>query len=185
MVTTTPEKAPTPGLIEIRIDKVGQLFNSFDPSPFQARDLDDNAEEFIVGWAREFRSNESLHIVVHLPADQCLTEGARTLASAVAQHFSYRAGVLKRELSELFRTGRRHLVVGLVIFAACHAAAQLLNSLLPEDPIAEGVEQGLVIIGWVANWKPFEMLIYDWWPLRRRIRLFQRLAQAQIDVKAA
>jgi hypothetical protein len=172
------------GVIEIRLNSVGQLFNSFDPSPFQGRDIDDAAEEFIVGWAREFRGGEQLRIVVHLPPDQCETAGARSLAASVAQHFEYRTGVMRRELSELFRQGRLYLMVGLSIFVVCHVLAEIIRSAFPENTFAKGVEQGLIIIGWVANWKPFELLIYDWWPLRRRIRLFQRLAAADIEVKA-
>jgi hypothetical protein len=38
--------------IEIRIEDISQLFHS-DPFPFRERDLDKDAEEFIVGWARE------------------------------------------------------------------------------------------------------------------------------------
>lgn len=171
-----------PGRIEVRIGTVSQLFNSLDPSPFQERDLDDRAEEFIVGWAREYSSGRKLRIIVHLPKEQCETEGGRTLAASVAQHFDYRAGVMRRELAELFRSGRRYLVVGLSIFVVCHVLAQLVHDAFPENPFAAGVEQGLIIIGWVANWKPFELLIYDWWPLRRRIRLFQRLAAADIEV---
>jgi hypothetical protein len=182
---TPPDNSPKPGVIEIRINSVNQLFNSFDPSPFQARDLDDNAEEFIVGWAREFHSSEKLRIVVHLPKEQCETDGVKTLASSVAQHFDYRAEVMKRELSELFRSGRRYLLVGLSIFAACHLLAEVVRNAFPDNTFAEGVEQGLIIIGWVANWKPFELLLYDWWPLRRRIRLYQRLAKADIEVRAA
>jgi hypothetical protein len=174
-----------PGVIEINLNTVGQLFNSFDPSPFQERDLDDNAEEFIVGWAREFRRDASLRILVHLPREQCETKGARTLAPAVTQHFEYRAGVMKRELSELFRSGRLYLAVGLSIFVACLVAAQILRGAFPGNAIADAFEQGLIIIGWVANWKPFELLLYDWWPLRRRIALYQRLAKAEIEVKPA
>jgi hypothetical protein len=40
--------------IEVFVDRIEQLFNSMDPSPFQERDLDDDAEEFIVSWAQEF-----------------------------------------------------------------------------------------------------------------------------------
>ncbi|MDP3736939.1 MAG: hypothetical protein Q8R02_06090 [Hyphomonadaceae bacterium] len=176
---------PSPGQIEIRINSVAQLFNSFDPSPFQERDLDDNAEEFIVGSALEFHRNEKLRIIVHMPARECLSEGAKGLASAVAKHFDYRVGVMKRELAELFRAGRRYLLVGVSIFAACHVLAEVIRNAFPGDTFAEGVEQGLIIIGWVANWKPFDILLYDWWPLRRRIRLFQRLAEAEIEVRPA
>jgi hypothetical protein len=174
-----------PGVIEIRLNTVGQLFNSFDPSPFQERDLDDNAEEFIVGWAREFHRDEKLRIVVHLPKQECETEGARTLASAMSQHFTYRADVMRRELSELFRSGRLYLFVGISIFIVCLVLAQVLRGAFPGNAIAGAFEQGLIIIGWVANWKPFELLLYDWWPLRRRIRLFERLAKADIEVRPA
>jgi hypothetical protein len=38
--------------IEVFVDRIEQLFNSMDPSPFHERDLDDDAEEFIVGKKR-------------------------------------------------------------------------------------------------------------------------------------
>ena len=172
----------TPGVIEIRIKSVNQLLNSFDPSPFQERDIDDDAEEFIVGSAIESRHAETFRIVVQMPVEECESEGARGLASAVAKHFGYRVRVMKRELSELFRSGRLYLAVGLSIFAFCTLLAQLLRQAFPDNALADGVEQGLIIIGWVANWKPVEILLYDWWPLRRRIRLFQRLASADVKV---
>jgi hypothetical protein len=39
--------------IEVRVHEVGQLFNSLDPSPLAERDLDDDAEAYLIGWARE------------------------------------------------------------------------------------------------------------------------------------
>lgn len=40
--------------IEIRLHNLNQLFNSIDPSPFHEKDLDHDAEEFIVGGCRSF-----------------------------------------------------------------------------------------------------------------------------------
>lgn len=37
--------------IEVQIDRIGNLFNSLAPSPSGSRDLNDDAEEFIVDWA--------------------------------------------------------------------------------------------------------------------------------------
>ena len=53
-------------VIEIRLDNIHQLFNSMDPSPFHERDLDHDAEEFIVSWAQEYPVNEPLRLVIHL-----------------------------------------------------------------------------------------------------------------------
>ena len=59
--------------IEVFVDRIEQLFNSMDPSPFHERDLDDDAEEFIVSWAQEFPRRDPVSLVVHvnqLPAQR-------------------------------------------------------------------------------------------------------------------
>jgi len=43
----------TEDLIELRVDEIAQLFHTQVPIPFRERDLAREAEEFIVGWARE------------------------------------------------------------------------------------------------------------------------------------
>jgi len=53
-------------IIEIRLAELNQIFNRMDPSPFQDKDLDPKAEEFIVGWAREVSRNAPLALSVHL-----------------------------------------------------------------------------------------------------------------------
>ena len=30
------------------------------------------------------------------------------------------------------------------------------------------VEESLLIFGWVANWRPIEIFLYEWWPVVRR-----------------
>ena len=46
--------------IEISLSRLGQLFNSFDPSPFHERDLDQDAEEYIIGSAEEMPRHRPL-----------------------------------------------------------------------------------------------------------------------------
>ena len=42
-------------------------FHTLDPFPFRDRDLDREAEEYIVGWARELPLTQSIKIVIHFP----------------------------------------------------------------------------------------------------------------------
>ncbi len=46
-------------LIELRVENTAQLFHTLDPFPFRERDLDREAEEFIVGWAQELPGSAS------------------------------------------------------------------------------------------------------------------------------
>lgn len=41
-------------VIQIKLDRIEQLFNSLDPTPFVGRDLDPAADDFIEEWASEF-----------------------------------------------------------------------------------------------------------------------------------
>ena len=54
MPDTIADGSPEPAAaIEIRLSRAQQLFNSLDPSPFHERDLDQDAEEYIVDSADE------------------------------------------------------------------------------------------------------------------------------------
>jgi hypothetical protein len=45
--------------------KTAQLFHSLDPYPFRDRDLDKDAEDDIVAWARELDRSQPIAIGVH------------------------------------------------------------------------------------------------------------------------
>jgi hypothetical protein len=47
------------------------------------------------------------------------------------------------------------------------------------------VDQGLLILGWVAMWRPIEVLLYDWWPLSRRGIVLRRLTAIPVEIRAA
>src|SRR6266404_48850 len=107
------QPATSANAIELRIEEIAQLFHSLDPFPFRERDLDKDAEEFIVGWARELPTDKSLRIVVHLPEAQASTPEAHEVEAALTQYFDYRARSIELDLRELFRIGRRAMAVGL------------------------------------------------------------------------
>jgi hypothetical protein len=98
-------------VIEIRVDAIAQLFHTLDPFPFREKDLDREAEEYIVGWAREL-PDQPFRLVVHFPDDELQTDLARYLAEALSKYFASRAVVIQRDLNELFRIGRRSLAIG-------------------------------------------------------------------------
>ena len=167
--------------IELRLRELAQLFDSFDPAPFHEKDLDRDAEEFIVSWAREFPADAPLVFRLHLPPDQRRHEPERTVQDAVANYFAYRAGIARLEVRRTLQQGRATLGVGVVFLIAC----MVLRSLLRQNPHGEWlrfVEEGLLIMGWVAMWRPLELLLYEWWPQLRRKRTYDNLARMRVEV---
>ena len=171
------------GPIAVRISNVSQLFNSLDPFPFQERDLDKNAEEFIVGWARELPRDQPIHIVLHLPAAEKAKPECKDVGAALQRYFNYRADVMQRDLNELFRTGRLSLLIGMAVLAVGLLATQFITGRLGESQLARYFQEGLIIMSWVANWKPMETFLYDWWPVARTRNLYRRLAKATVEMR--
>ncbi len=182
MNQSTPKTPAAANVIEVRIDTIAQLFHTLDPYPFRERDLDKDAEEFIVGWARELPRDQPLTIVVHLPDAECALPAAQELGPALQRYFEGRSDRIGLELKELLRVGRRSLAIGLSVLALSLLASQTLRRLAPPT-IGRLIEESLLIFGWVANWRPIEIFLYEWWPITRRRDLFRRLATARVELR--
>lgn len=167
---------PNCQVIEVHVAELNQLFNAIDPAPFQERDLDPDAEEFIVGWAREVPADAQLALVVHLDRPAGLPEEPAILRDAIREFFSQRAQASKRRLRQLFRRGRTSLVIGITFLALSLLLGDVLARLLGPRRISEILRESLLIGGWVAMWRPMEVFLYDWWPIRADARLADRLS---------
>jgi ABC-type spermidine/putrescine transport system permease subunit I len=170
--------------IAVRARTIGQLFNTFDPSPFREKDLDGGVEQFLVGWVRELPPGTPFRIVVHLPAEEAAKPEGAEIAAAFAHYFRDRVEVSTQELRELLRIGWRSLLIGIVVLVACLIASQVAAKAIANATVSRVVEESLIIVGWVANWRPIEIYLYDWWPIMRRVRLYRRIAAAHVRVKA-
>jgi hypothetical protein len=176
--------SPPPYLIEVKVAELHQLFNSMDPSPFHERDLDDDAELFIVNWAQECPSRAALKLLVHLgkvPHD--VSDPQAMIAESVRHYFEYRADMIRREFRQLMKEGRISLVIGVTFLALCEAIAQSLPATL--GTWHGMLRQGLTIIGWVAMWRPLEIYLYRWWPVLRRERVYRNLSVMEVEVKSS
>ncbi len=173
---------PASSVIEVRVAELRQLFNAIDPSPFRERDLDPRAEAFIVDWARELPRGAPLALLVHLERACGRDDEPAMLADAVHEYFTQRASESRRRLRELFHRGRISLVIALVFLTLAMAASDLVAA-LTEGRFAAVVSEGLIIGGWVAMWRPLEVFLYDWWPVRADVRLFERLSTMPVAIE--
>lgn len=168
--------------IEIRLTRLQQLFNSLDPSPFHEKDLDADAEDYIVGWVNEFALPHPLKLVIHLPAGEAGLAEAESLQDAIHNYFAYRVAETRRRLRFLLREGRTALFIGLIFLFACMSARQLAVALGP-GTISEIMSEGLLILGWVAMWRPLQILLYEWWPIRHHGRVYAKLAEMPVGIR--
>ncbi|WP_143044836.1 hypothetical protein [Variovorax sp. YR216] len=169
-------------VLELHVAELRQLFNSMDPAPFRERDLDPAAEAYIVDWAREIKGSRPLALRVHVDNGAARPEDAAMLREAVDQYFRQREKATRRRLSQLFRVGRISLLIGLVFLGAALAVSEAAGVLFHKERYAKLVQESLVIGGWVALWRPMEIFLYDWWPIRSEVRLYERLGSIDVSL---
>ena len=166
--------------VELNLRDLEQFFNTMDPSPFHEKDLDDNVEEFIVSWAKEYPLEEPVRLVVHLQnAPELGTHSKEVIERAVHHYFGYKAELSRRELRQLFRAGRISLLIGLTFLALCPSAAEALAT--QRIPGTYILAESLQIAGWVAMWHPMEVYLYGWWRLRRNGRIYRKLSTIPVE----
>jgi hypothetical protein len=187
MTTLEPSVAGDPippgcEIIEVRVAELRRLFHSIDPAPFRDRDLDPEVEEFIVDWSREVPSSKPLALRVRLDRPPEAPDEADVLRDAIHQFFARRATSTRGRLRRLFRMGRISLAIGLAVLTAFATAAQVVTRQTTAGGLGQVLHESLLIGGWVAMWRPLEVFLYDWWPIRAEARLFDRLATMPVQI---
>ena len=76
-------------------------------------------------------------------------------------------------------------MIGLAALAAAIAIAlgDFLAALMKGSRIGEIARESLTIGGWVSMWRPLEVFLYDWLPIRNEARLSDRLAAMPVRIR--
>ena len=165
--------------VSIHVRDLAQLFNSLDPSPFWDRDLDRNAAVFIEEEFSDKRSADLWHLNVHVHEGATL---AGDLQAAIENYYERLASTARRELREHLLLGQLALLGGIAVFLSCMGVRELLRSTWHELPRI--LDEGLIILAWLALWRPAEVLAYEWVPLYRKRRLYERLGSIRVAVRS-
>ena len=184
-VRVVPSSAPRPPdsrSIEVTVETPARLFHELDPSPLVGRDLDEQVEAYILACARELNAVDYA-LVLHVPAGEMPAENeAAALSDAIRAYFRYRRDEEARKLQSLMRDGRQALAIGVAFLFVCGLLGWIaLRELAP--PLGTFLDEGLLIIGWVALWRPLEILLYDWRPIRRERRVLDALGRMPIEFR--
>ena len=168
--------------IDLKVRHSRQLFDTRDPAPFHERDLDADAVDYLLASTQEIPRKQPLAVVVRISEDPEPRLAPDVIVEAVRGHFIYEGEQVERRLREHVRRGQMILGIGLMVLVVCLTLAQLTAS-LPTGHLREILREGLVITGWVAMWRPLEVLLYDWWPLIDERRQVRRILAAPVSIR--
>lgn len=166
--------------IDLRIQRLDQLFDSLDPAPFHDKAIDRDADAYLRESAGEHSPREPLILVLHAPA--ALAAHLDDIARAIHAHFALALAQAVRRHHHRRRIGRIALTVGFAILAAALLLRRGVEML--GGSIGDVLAEGLLILAWVALWRPLESITFDSWESREERRLLAALATVPVRFAA-
>ena len=155
-----PATPPTAHTLRLDIVSVDGLLDCAG-SPLAAPHLHPEVAAMLLSKADQAPRRAALRVAFSVPAAD-LGRTQEVHAATVAQ-FTRAQEEAQRQLHSIFRNGRVAAATGLLFII-----------------VLKAISESLTIFAWVAMWRPAELLLYEHWPVRRRRRLAQRLAQAEV-----
>jgi hypothetical protein len=164
--------------IDVSLASFEELFDRRDPAPFRQRDLDQGLIEYLTDSAEDLARRPHFKIVFWMVHPTERTE----VEHAVRGQFGYLLERLRRHRRTEVRVGHVALFLAVLLLAALLFTSQLVLQVV-HGTVGAILREGLVILGWVAMWRPTEILLYDTVPFRRRRRLLSNLLAAPVELR--
>jgi hypothetical protein len=164
--------------VDVKISNFEQLFDNRDPAPFRERDLDPGLAEYLRDASEDLAGKEQFRVVFWLdePCPQ------RAIEQALRAHFEDELERIRRRRRRHRRIGQVALLLAVVLIGVLVWLSIVFTTLLP-GPFGAVLREGLVISSWVVMWRPVEVLIHDWIPVRHERKTLTRLLEAPIEVR--
>lgn len=165
-------------VIDIRIQRITQLYESLDPSPLYEKTLSHAVANYIVDCAGEHGPDEPLRLMVHISMPIRAYE--IEITRAIHTHFQAQHAQCIRRYRRRMRQGMRFLLTGLTVLGTTLLVRALLVN-PGNSKILVAINEGLLIVGWVAMWRPIEVLLFERVENHQNMALFDRLSRVDVD----
>jgi hypothetical protein len=169
-----------PAKIVLYLHSVDDIFSKMAGPLNCDRLLNDITEEFIVDEATKLPRHRPLYFTVHVPGREI--QRADEIAAAIHKHFSFCRKKSQAKLKSTLKAGWRRLFIGFVFLVITYFLVQRLSRYYSAGGFAITIRELLIILAWVALWRPAELLLYEWYPFVRDANLFRRLEQSEVKV---
>jgi hypothetical protein len=163
----------------IRVDSIEQLFWEFDARPIAERKLSGDVRWSLLDEWERVRYDNPPHLTIYAPAQERGETDEDAVRQSIRRSLEAASGPL-RQIEPLSRQERIAARIGIVVLFLSIVVSTILDR-ASEDVFVEGMSQGILVVGWVALWRPAERFVVEVVPHvfnRRRIAEF-----ADIDVE--
>jgi hypothetical protein len=166
--------------IILKLENVDQMLIVPRDVFYGKRMLNHNVEEFLIEESEKHPYRTAIYLKVYLHPNPLDKSGE--IETAIHQHFAYRKNKSLKQLSRTLQLGWRSLLIAILFLSLLVSFTLIVIRQMPEGGLSIIFREILIILGWVALWRPADLLLYEWRQFKRDANLFERLEGCKIEV---
>jgi hypothetical protein len=153
------DNAEPPAEFAIRLASIDALFWDFDARPVAERTLSGDVRWHLLDeWERVRRADPSQLRIYAPEADRASTD-EDAVRAAIRASLRRSSGPLRR-IDPLSRQDKVAAVIGIAFLLVCVIASTAMER-VSDNIVVEGLAQGVLLVGWVALWRPAERFVVE------------------------
>lgn len=143
----------------IRLSSIEELFWEFDARPVSERSIAGDARWAMLDEWDRVREREPPALVIYAPASDRAITDEKAVSTAIRASLHSASGPLKR-VDPLSRQEKIAARIGIAFWFLSIVVSTAIDR-VSEDVLAEGISQGIILVGWVALWRPAERFMVE------------------------
>lgn len=182
-----PFYEPRPGVdgvweIPLVLEAMQEVVETTVPVPLPYRKLNPDVLAYLEDAVDLLPKGEAARIVVYLPLEKIHPGLEAKVNKCLRIYSEARLAKLRREEKEAKSGVLTALLWGVVFMLACQIIRYFAD--FPNYPtVTSTISEGLLVLGWVALWDPFDAVLFDWRPSVKRRKRHERLAAFPIELR--
>src|SRR5919109_849173 len=173
-----PSAQSPPREFAIRVSSVDALFWEFDARPVPERTLSGDVRWYLLDEWERVRQAEPPHLTVYAPQSDRAETDEDAVRQAIWSSLRKSSGPLRR-IDPLSRQERVAAWIGVAVLLICVIASTAIDK-ATDNVFISGLSQGILLVGWVALWRPAERFVVEVMPHVVNRRRFAEFADIEV-----
>jgi hypothetical protein len=166
--------------IDIHVVSINELLLAHGSPSFSKNKLNSEAEKYIIEAATGLPRKKNIQIRIYVSNPQ--QEPNKDVSGAIHSHFAYCEERTRKKVSTILQRSWKILLVAIVFLVILIILSHLFIPINSTSGLFVTLREILIILGWVALWRPADILLYEWIPYRREIAVCRKLKQAEVEI---
>lgn len=174
---TSDDKA----IIDISLDALSDLFNSFDKkTSFYKRELDQDFEDYLVASVKELDGHPFIiRINIENNYDKTSDE---PVSKAIKNHFRFLYWREKKNIGRVIWKFLFLTFLGVALMIFYYEIISFIKDFNVIPTYSKIIIEGINIAGWVALWEAFSCLIFGFAPINKNRNIYKGISKADISI---